>query len=135
MTDVNPTPAPTPLSWFEASSSPAGSLPPRPVYWLRALRALARIARADEFSSEAAREFGAALEGDEGEHSFREFLHETGAQDLLTARPDLAAALDDHQALAAMPKGSLGRAYLALAAGDEISVKELALAANKLPSS
>ena len=125
---------PTPTPTLAAISSPAGRLPQRPVYWLRALKALARLGNADEFSSEAAREFGAALEGDEGEHSFRAFLRETGAQALLVERPDLAAALDDHEALAAMPEGSLGRAYLALAEADQISVKELVRGGHNLPT-
>ena len=133
MSGFIPSPAPTPAAVPAAISSPAEGLPQRPVYWLRALEALRRLGRADEFS-EAAREFGAALEGDEGEHSFRAFLSEPGAEALLRERPDLAAALDDHEALAAMPEGSLGRAYLALAEGDQISVKELTTAAHNLPA-
>ena len=89
-----------------AAASPAARRSHRPVYWLRAFKALARLKNDEEFSSETAREFGAALEGDDGERSFRAFLKETGAEALLSERPDLAAALDDHEALASMPKGS-----------------------------
>ena len=130
MSDFIPTPVPTATE----ISSPAGGLAHRPVYWLRALKALERLGSADEFSSEAAREFSAALEGDEGECAFRAFLCDSGAEALLSERPDLAAALDDHEALAAMPEGSLGRAYLALAEGDQISVQELARGARNLPA-
>ena len=130
MSDFFPTPSPR----LRAIVSPDPQRPQRPVYWLRALKALARLGKADEFSSEAAREFGAALEGDEGENSFRAFLREAGAQSLLSERPDLAAALDDFESLAAMPEGSLGQAYLALAEGDQISVKELVRGGHDLPA-
>ena len=106
----------------------------RRVYWLQAFRALSRIMKDDEFSSEAAREYGAALEGNDGERSFRAFLREPGAEELLSQRPDLSAALDDHDRLAAMPEGSLGRAYLALMKEDRIRVGELVRAADSLPT-
>jgi ubiquinone biosynthesis protein COQ4 len=98
-------------------------LPHRPIQWLRAARAMARIQQG--FDNMAALDFALALEGDDGERSFQQFLGEPGAEDLLRERPRLEQLLDDFAALAKLPDGSLGRAYLALAERDDIRVTGL----------
>lgn len=107
-------------------------LPPRPMQWRRALRSLARFARRD-YDSVAIQEYAAALDGGDSERSFQRFLREPTASALLSRLPDLPARLDDHETLAAMPEGSLARAFLALAERDGIRVRALTESARKLP--
>jgi len=62
-----------------------------------------------------------------GPHLGREFAyfqqHESGKR-LLAERPDLLATLRDRPALAAMPAGSLGRAYYDFTGGDAIATAD-----------
>lgn len=54
-----------------------------------------------------------ALSGPSLEKLYTEFCGDPQGQRILQERPDLCAALSDREALAAMPDGSFGRAYLA----------------------
>jgi ubiquinone biosynthesis protein COQ4 len=107
-------------------------LPPRRMQWLRAARALARFSR-ENYDSVAIQEFAAALDGGDGERSFQSFLATADAPRLLADLPDLAGMLDDHERLAALPPGSLGRAFLELAKRDGIRVRDLTEGARLLP--
>jgi len=78
-------------------------------------------------------EFSAALEGNDGERSFQTFLGEPSARALIERRPCLATTLDDFAGLAALPEGSLGRAYLRLARRDGIRVATLVEGQRDLP--
>jgi ubiquinone biosynthesis protein COQ4 len=85
--------------------------PPRPVDWRRAVRALRELLDHPD-QTEKAFEIFLAVDGNQEEKTFKRFcVHPTGRR-LLTERPQLIACLGDRQALAAMPAGSLGRAYL-----------------------
>jgi ubiquinone biosynthesis protein COQ4 len=82
------------------------------VSWRRALRALRELLD-DPDRTEKAFEVFAALNGDEEERAFQRFrAHPTGAS-LLRERPSLLARLCDRAALANLPPGSFGAAYLA----------------------
>jgi len=106
------------------------TLPHRPVQWRRALRALRGMR--GNYDSRLIMEYASALEGDEGERGFQDFLGEPGAAELERERPCLAAALDDWERLATLPAQSLGGAYLALARRDQIRVGDLVAGAHAL---
>ncbi len=99
-------------------------LPHRPVYWGRALRAMwkLRYAHKNGLDFEDAHELGIALEGNDNEIMFQEFLAGANAARLMGERPKLWKLLDDHAALAELPTGSLGRAYLAMAKRDGVEI-------------
>lgn len=107
-------------------------LPPRRMQWMRAARALARFSGKD-YDSVAIQEFALALDGGDGERSFQAFLATREAPRLVAELPDLAGLLDDHERLAALPPGSLGRTFLALAKRDGIRVRDLTEGARQLP--
>jgi ubiquinone biosynthesis protein COQ4 len=79
---------------------------------LRALRLLIEILR-DPDATNKVFEFFRAIGGDDGPAHFREFLCDPAGRALLAQRPSLLGALADEPYLAALPEGSLGRAYLA----------------------
>jgi ubiquinone biosynthesis protein COQ4 len=85
--------------------------PPQPLRWRRALAEL-RALLADPDDTEHAISLMYALGTREFERSFQRFAKSTGGRALLAARPSLLAALSDHEALARLPDGSFGRAYL-----------------------
>ena len=97
----------------------------KPMEWGRAFRALRAMKEAD-FATELICEFAEALDGGDQERSYQSFLADPGAVALVAECPDLAARLDDSEALAAMPEGSLGRAVLELFERDHIEVRGLA---------
>lgn len=85
--------------------------PASPVHWRAATRALHALI-AEPTRTEQVFELFNALGGSDGERAFQRFLaHPDGAR-LLASRRELVDALADAAALAALPKGSLGRAYL-----------------------
>lgn len=86
--------------------------PPRPVQWRRAIRAL-RVLLADPQQTEKAFEIFSALDGNQEEQAFQRLLADPDGRRLALARPCLISRLSDRAALAALPAGSLGRAYLA----------------------
>jgi ubiquinone biosynthesis protein COQ4 len=79
---------------------------------LRALRLLIEILR-DPDATDKVFEFFRAVGGDDGPAHFREFLGDPAGRALFAQRPSLLEALADEPYLAALPEGSLGRAYLA----------------------
>jgi ubiquinone biosynthesis protein COQ4 len=80
--------------------------------WGNAWRALRKLI-ADPTRTELVFEFMNALGGPDGEPWFQRCLRDAEGRRLLMCGRDLAATLGDRAALARMPDGSLGRAYLA----------------------
>jgi ubiquinone biosynthesis protein COQ4 len=107
-------------------------LPPRRMQWVRAARAFTRFFRRN-YDSVAIQEFAVALDGGDGERSFQSFLATEEAPRLIAALPDLAGLLDDHERLAGLPPGSLGRIFLDLAKRDGIRVRDLIEGGRQLP--
>jgi ubiquinone biosynthesis protein COQ4 len=81
------------------------------VQWRRAWRAVRRLV-ADPEQTEQAFEVIAAFEGPSPDRLFARFARHPEGRRLLAERPSLLASLSDRDALAAMPEGSFGRAYL-----------------------
>jgi len=93
-------------------------VPPRKIEWPRARRALQALI-ADPERTDQVFEIVRALSGRTDIRNFARLLDEPDGPRLLMERPDLLAVLDDREALARLPEGSLGRAYLAfMIAGD-----------------
>lgn len=96
----------------------------RPVQWRRAARAL-RALIGDTSRTDLAFEVTYALGGNSGERLFQRFLAHPDALRLLAERPALLAALADREALATLPAGSLGRAYLDFLRAGDLSAEGL----------
>ena len=93
-------------------------LPPAPTHHPLRLRKVLRLLRnlhEAEDQVEAGLQLFDAVGGVGGERTFQRFTRQPEGQRLLRTRPDLVALLGDRDSLAAMPEGSLGRAYLAFA--------------------
>lgn len=91
---------------------------------LKALAALWRFLRDKEATHEFFR-IVAALDGPVGEQRFQRFAAtELGAR-VLAEKIELRDALGDREALAALPEGSLGRAYLAFITHENLSAEGL----------
>ncbi|MBM4373619.1 MAG: ubiquinone biosynthesis protein [Deltaproteobacteria bacterium] len=58
--------------------------------------------------------------GGTSRHLVRTFARSTSGARLLADRPDIRARLDDREALARLPEGSLGRAYLVFMESDRL---------------
>jgi ubiquinone biosynthesis protein COQ4 len=89
--------------------------PPPPSWkpqWRRALAEL-RALIADPRDTDRAIHLVYALGGGEFERNFQCFAKGPAGRALLAERPSLLSALSDREALARLPEGSLGRAYLA----------------------
>jgi ubiquinone biosynthesis protein COQ4 len=86
--------------------------PRRPREWGRALRQL-RALLANPDDTMRALEIFDAIDRDAEERAFQRFRTDPVGARLLATRPSLAAHVSDRAALAAMPAGSFGRAYLA----------------------
>lgn len=84
----------------------------RPREWRRALRALRALLANPDDTGRAFEIFDAIDRGVE-ERAFQRFRRDPVGRRLLADRPSLAAHLADRAALAALPAGSFGRAYLA----------------------
>ena len=104
---------------LEATAPPVTleTLPPpvaRPVQWKRLREQLAILHESDPTKVlDAAYSTRDAIGGMSQERLVRRFLASAEGQRLLSTRPSLTESLADHQGLAALPKGSLGRAFLA----------------------
>ena len=88
--------------------------PPRPALpfdWRTTLRILKQL-NADPDRTELVFELFDAAGGDGFERGFQRFAADPAGQRLLREQPNLVDALADRDALAAMPDGSFGRAYL-----------------------
>ena len=85
--------------------------------WARVRDLLRRIRQApdDEQKVDAALELFDAVGGLGGEATFQRFVATPEGRRLLRTKPDLVNLLGNRDALAAMPEGSFGRAYLAFA--------------------
>lgn len=100
-----------------AAFSPELDLPlappptPRPLQWRRVWQLL-RTLGADAEQTDAVFELFEAVGGDGGERTFRRFYDTPEGREILRERPELVAHMADEQRLAALPAGSLGRAYL-----------------------
>ena len=66
-----------------------------------------------------------ALRGASGLQSFRRFAGSASGAGLLARRPSLIASLNDRAALARLPEGSMGRAYLAFMEEENLSADGL----------
>jgi ubiquinone biosynthesis protein COQ4 len=106
--------ATSPIPAFPAQ--PRLEIPPapprRPVEWRAARRALRELV-ADPTRTSLVFELLGALGGPDGEPWFQRFVRHPDGRRILVSRRDLAEALGDRAALARLPAGSLGRAYLA----------------------
>jgi ubiquinone biosynthesis protein COQ4 len=91
-------------------------IPPAPLRprarWRRALAEVRALIENPE-QTERAVHLAYALGMPEFERNFQRFAASESGRALLAARPSLLAALSDRDALARLPEGSLGRAYLA----------------------
>jgi len=85
--------------------------PPQPTRWRRAYAEL-RALLADPEDTDRAVSLIYALGRREFERSFQRFAATGSGRALLESRPSLLAALSDRDALARLPDGSFGRAYL-----------------------
>ncbi len=86
-------------------------LPPRPVQWRRSWQLLRELVR-DTGRTEKVFELFDALGGQGDEPTFQSFIAHPDGRRLLIEKPVLIDALADRAALARLPDGSLGRAYL-----------------------
>ena len=112
MTDSNPALLRESVSPRTAGLEIPPAPPRRPLRWRRALREL-RALLAEPDATEHAIDFMYALGSRDYERNFQRFAGSARGRALLAERPSLLAALSDRAALARMPDGSLGRAYLA----------------------
>ena len=85
--------------------------PSRPVQWRRAGRAMRALVKGEGDLLEATYTVADALGGMAEERLFQQLRRDPGGRRLLAERPDLPNLLEDRERLAAMPEGSLGRAY------------------------
>jgi ubiquinone biosynthesis protein COQ4 len=86
----------------------------RPVQWTRLLRHLKALNEGDEAKLlDAAYSVGDAIGGMSEERQLRRILKTRQGQALWARGSSLTDALADHEALARLPEGSLGRAFLA----------------------
>jgi ubiquinone biosynthesis protein COQ4 len=84
------------------------------MHWREVLRLL-RDVRSAEDPVEAGLQLFEAVGGMGGERTFQRFVRQPEGRRMLRTRPDLVSRLADRELLAALPEGSLGRAYLAFA--------------------
>ena len=96
----------------------------RGIEWRRALRALRALIK-DSGRTDQAFEVVSALEGMSGERLFREFARDPRARSLLIQRRSLLDTLSNLDALAALPEGSLGRAYADFMRGEHLTPEGL----------
>src|SRR5262249_54247151 len=100
----------TELATANAAIAPA---PRRPrTDWRRACRCLRELLNNPDATANAFEIFD-AIDGDNEERNFQKFCAHPQGQRLVRERPSLAGVLSDREALAHMPDGSFGRAYLA----------------------
>jgi ubiquinone biosynthesis protein COQ4 len=98
--------------------------PHRPVQWRRAWRVLRELI-ADPERTELVFELFDAVGGDGHERCFRAFATSREGRRLLHERPCLVAAMADRGALARLPEGSFGRAYLDFASARDFAADGL----------
>lgn len=89
--------------------------PKAPRFDLRRVVSLVRRFGDPEQQVDAGLEFFDAVGGSGGERTFQRFAAQPAGRRLLRTRPVLAELLGDREVLAALPEGSLGRAYFEFA--------------------
>ncbi|MEO6030127.1 MAG: Coq4 family protein, partial [Candidatus Binatia bacterium] len=102
----------TPTTTTQTRAALLRGVPARKIEWTRARKALG-ILVADPERTDQVFEIVRALSGRTDIRSFKRLLRHDDGFALLADRPDLLAVLSDRAALAKLPEGSLGRAYLA----------------------
>lgn len=85
---------------------------------LESVRAVTALVRNPDDTAQVFRLVGAL--GGLPRNLFRTFSRSKAGKVLLAERPDIRARLDDREALARLPEGSLGRAYLAFMESDRL---------------
>ncbi len=136
MTESTSTSASTPTSIPTANSAApsAQTAPPSPFEfvrreipkndWSRAWSAIKILVKDSERTDQVFVLLD-ALGGPTDEASYREFAADPRGISQLTIKPDLLAALSDHESLAALPEGSLGRVYLEFMTEAGLNAKDL----------
>lgn len=97
----------------------------RKLDFMGAFRALAAARRNPDDSASGVK-LVTSLEGRSLERFFQRFISDPAGAAVVQERPSLFAVLNDREALATLPPGSLGRAYLAWTETEEISAAGLA---------
>ncbi len=90
----------------------APPLPRPPIQWRRASRVLRELLREPD-ATEKVFELIEAMGGRGDEQTVQNFVRQPEGRRLLAEKPSLLAHLADREALAALPAGSFGRAYVA----------------------
>lgn len=109
---TEPRPAPLPgCTPFPGPVALPPRVPRRPIQWRRILPTLRHL-RENPKDTQKAFEMFEAVGGRGDDGLFRSFAVTREGRALLAERPQLLELLVDRDALAAMPEGSLGRAYL-----------------------
>lgn len=99
-------------------------VPVRKIDWARA-RAALKLLIADPERTDQVFEIVRALSGRADVRNFRDLLRHPDGVALLCEQPSLLVALSDRAALARLPEGSLGRAYLAFMVTADLSADGL----------
>jgi ubiquinone biosynthesis protein COQ4 len=102
----------------------------RPLVALRAMRGLLR----DREDTRQAFLVVEALRGKSTLRQFARFCETDGGRVMLAKKPSLLAHLSDRKSLAALPPGSLGRAYLDFVSGENLSADGLVEASKIRPT-
>jgi ubiquinone biosynthesis protein COQ4 len=111
-------------SILDASSERSGATRPARVRPIAALLAITRLLR-DPQDTKQVFLLTEALRGRSGVKPFRRFCESPVGRVVITERRSLLATLSDHDALAAMPDGSLGRHYLDFMSQENLSAEGL----------
>jgi ubiquinone biosynthesis protein COQ4 len=98
--------------------------PNRPIEWKRAWKAL-QVLIDDPQRTEKVFEIAEALSGNSFERTYQRFAAHPQGRRLLAERPSLLEALQDREALRALPAGSFGRAYAEFMESGNLSAEGL----------
>ncbi len=104
--------------------------PPPPIRPFYALRAVLRLVRNKEDTSQVF-EAVSALSGNAGRNTFRRFVATPYGKRVIETPIKLEEILSDHEALRALPEGSMGRAYLDFMEGENLTAEGLIDAAEE----
>lgn len=110
------------LSALDFELAPAPSSHP---FRLRRVFRLLRTIDDTPEQTDAVLELFDAVGGDGGERTFQKFIRHHDGRALYREGPQLVESMADHESLAAMPEGSLGRAYLEFARRNGFGASDL----------